>query len=80
MKTKYHAWVIRNKDLGEFVYSRGEYTKDLDKADLFRTRQLARDSIHDNDTVEQEMAMKVLLLNDKRFLINESSQLYLTFK
>lgn len=75
-----HAWVIRNKDFGCFVKDGNLYTSDLYEADLFRTRQDARDSIRENENVEQEMPMKVLLFHGKRFLIDENSQFYLVFQ
>ena len=79
MTEKKHAWVVRNKDLGEYAKNDKEYTKDLNEAMLFSVRQNAREFIRDFETVEQETPMKVLLLNGKRLLVNRNSQIFLNF-
>ena len=79
-KTVKHSWVIRNKDMGEFVENKTHYTKHLDNALLFKTRQDARDFISKWETVDQEKPMKVLFQPSKRVLLTEKNQFLFVFE
>lgn len=72
-----HAWVIQNKDFGGYVYKKTRYIDDINLADVFPTRQKARDFIHSYDTVEEEKPVKVYFHGKKIIPESRSGQLFL---